>query len=656
MRYLWLFCLSASLWGQTLDLSRFQNGSTSLAGLWKFHAGDDPRWANPNFDDSSWKLVKVPSSLDKQGYPNFSGYGWYRRELRMNAAIAAQDLQLIIGSGFGAYEVYANGNRIGRLGSFPPEERLYYLGRSMSFVVPKIRRSGQNRLVLAFRFWVPVRFAPPNMGGLNSSPIEIGTASVIENMLAAEKRRQMLSWLPAALVNGIMMILAVILLAIYSFDRRPEYLLLGLRFAANAFVLVVIWLVFDTFLLTIGQAGIIASLLECFATFFAVYGIWSLLEVPVGRWAKMFLFAYIAFGLSGAWAFQRGAASTLTLGSIASAIDICLSFTIVIFILRRSPNIPEQTRWLAASFVPYYLITALRNTPVVVPALARLINPEFMQLLLSTVSVVTAVAFGYFLLRRFGAARAEQERLHTELETARQVQLLMLPSQSVTIPNLRVETVYLPAQEVGGDFFQIAQTRDGSLLIVIGDVSGKGLKAALTVSLIVGLWQEVIDGSEHSPRHVLSWLNEQLLRRVHEGFVTCLCVRLSTDGSLTVANAGHLAPFVNGQELVTDNGLPLGISAEAEYNETQHVLAPEDTLTLISDGVVEARDKTRKLFGFERLQQALSQHLEADAIARSAQQFGQEDDITVISISRQPAAVKPLPQAAPMSVSSPISS
>src|SRR3954449_790113 len=118
-------------------------------------------------------------------------------------------------------------------------------------------------------------------------------------------------------------------------------------------------------------------------------------------------------------------------------------------------------------------------------------------------------------------------------------------------------------------------------------------------------------------------------------FVTCLCLRLSTDGSLVIANAGHLAPYINGQELAITNGLPLGITAEIEYSETRHVLAADNTLVLVTDGVVEARDPKRNLFGFERLQQVLSERLGADALARRAQQFGQEDDITVISIVRQ---------------------
>src|SRR5947209_19481786 len=91
MRYLWLFCLSASLWGQAFDLSHFQDGSTSLAGPWKFHPGDDPRWADPTFDDSGWKLVQVPLSLNQQGYPNFSGYGWYRITLQRSAQDSPSD-------------------------------------------------------------------------------------------------------------------------------------------------------------------------------------------------------------------------------------------------------------------------------------------------------------------------------------------------------------------------------------------------------------------------------------------------------------------------------------------------------------------------------------------------------------------------------------
>jgi serine phosphatase RsbU (regulator of sigma subunit) len=165
----------------------------------------------------------------------------------------------------------------------------------------------------------------------------------------------------------------------------------------------------------------------------------------------------------------------------------------------------------------------------------------------------------------------------------------------------------------------------------------------------VGLWKE-ITANVSLPAEILLRLNRQLEGSVKGGFVTCLCTRLASDGRLTMANAGHLAPYLNGMELKTNHGLPLGITLQSDYEESNHVLSPDGMLVFVSDGVVEARDKRRSLFGFERLQQTLSEHLKADAIARCAQQFGQEDDITVITISRQAVAAEPAMQSQTASI------
>src|SRR5918911_5719681 len=94
---LFLFLLTAvSLCAQSVDVSHLGPGTMSLAGQWRFHPGDNPRWADPNFDDSDWKLVKVPLSLDQQGYPNFSGYGWYRLTLHRDPHTTAPDLRLAV--------------------------------------------------------------------------------------------------------------------------------------------------------------------------------------------------------------------------------------------------------------------------------------------------------------------------------------------------------------------------------------------------------------------------------------------------------------------------------------------------------------------------------------------------------------------------------
>jgi serine phosphatase RsbU (regulator of sigma subunit) len=135
---------------------------------------------------------------------------------------------------------------------------------------------------------------------------------------------------------------------------------------------------------------------------------------------------------------------------------------------------------------------------------------------------------------------------------------------------------------------------------------------------------------------MLTRLNECLAGRTDGGFVTCVCALITPDGLLTLANAGHLSPYRNGVEVACEPGLPLGIVRNADYGEVSLQLGAGDTLTFISDGVVEARSAQGELFGFERTLQISG--LSARRIAEAAAQFGQEDDITVLSIS-YPAAV-----------------
>jgi serine phosphatase RsbU (regulator of sigma subunit) len=123
------------------------------------------------------------------------------------------------------------------------------------------------------------------------------------------------------------------------------------------------------------------------------------------------------------------------------------------------------------------------------------------------------------------------------------------------------------------------------------------------------------------------------------GFATCLCAELTTAGALSVANAGHLAPYRNGKEMEIDSGFPLGIAQEAAFTESSFELAGGDRLTLLSDGVVEARDKTGDLFGFDRVAAISTQS--AEIIAKTAQTFGQEDDITVLTLTFAPAELSP---------------
>ncbi len=137
------------------------------------------------------------------------------------------------------------------------------------------------------------------------------------------------------------------------------------------------------------------------------------------------------------------------------------------------------------------------------------------------------------------------------------------------------------------------------MLVIIGDVSGKGMPAAMTVSLLVGTVRTLAHYTQ-SPGEILAAMNHRMLARSNGGFTTCLVLRADPDGKLTIANAGHIAPYLAGKELPLENGLPLGLAAETTYTESTFQLSQGQQLTLLTDGVVEARDKAGALFGFER--------------------------------------------------------
>ena len=231
--------------------------------------------------------------------------------------------------------------------------------------------------------------------------------------------------------------------------------------------------------------------------------------------------------------------------------------------------------------------------------------------------------------------RREKQRMAAELAASRAIQHVLIPEDIPTIPGFTIQSVYKPYGEVGGDFFQVLPVKSdsgaGGVLVIVGDVSGKGMPAAMTVSLLVGTVRTLAHYTQ-SPGEILSAMNQRMMARSHGGFTTCLVLRADPNGTLTIANAGHIAPYLAGKELPLTNGLPLGLSAESTYAESTFQLPANQQLTLLTDGVVEARDKSGALFGFERT--AAISGKSADQIAKAAELFGMDDDITVLTLAR----------------------
>jgi serine phosphatase RsbU (regulator of sigma subunit) len=263
------------------------------------------------------------------------------------------------------------------------------------------------------------------------------------------------------------------------------------------------------------------------------------------------------------------------------------------------------------------------------------LQPRLLEL--RAFGVISAIiALVALLLRDQQRTARERAELAGEMRAARAVQQVIVPEAIPSVPGFNLEGVYKPAGEVGGDFFQIIATPRGGVLAVIGDVSGKGMPAAMAVSLLVGTFRTLAHYTQ-SPSEILAATNQRMIGRSGGGFTTCLVVRADPGGSLAVANAGHLAPYVNGEEIKIENGLPLGLAADTKYTESTITLAPGAQLTLVTDGVVEARNSGGELFGFERTRTISGQS--AESIAQTAQNYGQEDDITVLTLTFAPVAV-----------------
>ena len=238
------------------------------------------------------------------------------------------------------------------------------------------------------------------------------------------------------------------------------------------------------------------------------------------------------------------------------------------------------------------------------------------------VFVIVLIIFVRFLRIQAGLQRREQE-----LAAARSVQELMIPHERLATPGFEVDSVYNPANEVGGDFFHVQPTSDGGLLVIIGDVAGKGLQAAMNVSMLMGAMRRT---TERSPAKILESLNRVLFGS--DSFTTCQAAWFGPDGDVVLANAGHLPPYLNSQEIAIPGGLPLGVLSDVTYDEIRLFLHPGDRILLLSDGVVEARHKSGELFGFDRVHNLSNQT--AFYIADAAKAFGQEDDITVVTVRR----------------------
>jgi PAS domain S-box-containing protein len=243
----------------------------------------------------------------------------------------------------------------------------------------------------------------------------------------------------------------------------------------------------------------------------------------------------------------------------------------------------------------------------------------------------------------------ERERIEQELRIARLIQQTLLPKTLPKLSGYDIAAYYQPAREVGGDFYDTFELEDGRLGLVVGDVTDKGIPAALVMATTRTMLR-VSAQRLFPPGEVLKRANEELVADIPPNmFITCLYAILDPEsGRLIYANAGHDPPYLrhhgSGVEELRARGMPLGLMPGMEYEEKKITLNRGESVLFYSDGLVEAHDPHHEMFGFPRLQRLVGTHrsgesslidfLLSELINFTGGDWEQEDDITLVTLER----------------------
>ncbi len=639
---------------------------------WRVGVTANPSAADPGFDDSKWAVKRTGGSLDdlddldrSSGTGSGKGSGpppaghrrpfvWFRMHIKLapgHGPIAllillpvSQNTTFSIGATGPGVDVFANGREIqpeGPHGDAPG--RYQEISRLYDLDVP----SGQTDFVLVARtIYIPFGLSA-YANFFERGTLRIGNPTDLERELEIWSAHSLFERVPR-LVNAILFtVLSLFLLALYFTQRgHVEYLWLALHELLQA-PIGFIDLAGST--AHIDQVWYVAIILQLVAISAYLYFEFLVAFLALPRRWYIRLLRYTAPVLLGV------GPGMLLLGSNSGP-------ALLVMIVGFLGSMLWMTGWGLFVFVTLIAATIRRNFEaglLLIPLLLTIVGivepiltggmsdwggghpyhspltiqagmiPIHFASIADFVGILTIVLI---IFVRFLRIQHDQERANSELAAARSVQELMIPQEKLETPGYEVDSIYTPATEVGGDFFHIQPTGDGGLLVVIGDVAGHGLQAAMNVSMLMGALRRI---PERSPAKILQSLNRVLVGS--ESLTTCEAMWFGPNGELVLASAGHLPPYLNSQEIVLPGGLPLGAIPENTYEEVSLYLHPGDRLLLLSDGVVEARRPTGELFGFERVHNLSNQS--AFYIADAAKEFGQEDDITVLTVRRLAEAI-----------------
>jgi sigma-B regulation protein RsbU (phosphoserine phosphatase) len=601
--------------------------------VWR--AGDNPAWSATTLDESGWQ----PSAQWKLPFEEPHLWARCHADLRLLRGTAHPAIQISLGGTYqprpdGAYQLFVNGVRIGGAGDM--RTGFVSMNSIRQYPLPAaFLQSGPDTIALRVTFCNPIDSTTPlDIHAGDSEALTWQRASMIQTHNAATP-------LAEAVFLGVV---GLMLLGLFYYDRSRRELLYLSIFCVNSSVMSA-----ETFCSAklmnlpaalhpaIAFAGNIVAPVALVLFFFTL----ARRRVPRLYWVAV-LVVVAQFTLLGFTILLPADASMHMVGHILAVGRYTQLIVIAQFAISVAPFVAFWPyRQISPHMRPLAILCMLYGVANIVwfalEATATLLRLPSLFFTWQGgvgganffVRTCVLVALLGLLFRDQRRVTEERALLAGEMQAAGEIQRMLAPNKIETAQGLHIDVAFHPVREVGGDFHFCRVLRGGRQRVLVGDVSGKGAAAAMAATLLLGA---AAARESDSPAELLAQLNRVLHESHVGGFATCLCADFSDAGDVTLANAGHLHPYCNSTEIDLSSSLPLGIAAAAEYAETRLRLAPGETLTFLSDGVVEARNTAGELFGFERTRQCSNQS--AEEIASAAQEFGQEDDITVLTVAR----------------------
>ncbi len=625
-------------------------GRLELAGAWRYRGGDDPAWADPELDDSSWPLSSTGFERGKLPPGGWPGIGWFRLHLEIGEELWQEPLALGV-TQEGASEIYLDGERIARFGRVAGDARDEEGVRQRQVMWVSLTRP---RHVLAIRH---SNFLVSKLHSYGQEPgVYVSLATPEAEWARFRDGRPTLQQVEQVLFTSVPLVFCILHLLFVAFDRRARenlyFVLVTASFSTTAFFEYQVHLPASlshiSLLATLHRISVTVLGLSCLRFVYALLGgplprrFWGFVAVIGVVWTRVVFTADAWQSAMDVLSFLYIFALTLELLRITS-----------IFIRQR-----QDGTWLLGAGLVTFLVAAiadqLMDLDLVAEPFFGTYNPYLyggLGLLLS-MSIYLALSFARTrrelerqlvqvqelsekTLAQERAAReleierrvlqADHARKTRELEEARQLQLSLLPADLPALDGYDLAAAMRTATEVGGDYYDFDVRGDGALLVAIGDAVGHGARAGTLVAATKSLFQALAGDGE--PVDVLDRMAAAIrgmqLSRIH----MALALALFSSGRLRLAAAGMPPVLVyrktTGEvDEVLVAGLPLGSSGHLPYRQQEVALAAGDTVLLLSDGFPELRDGDREL-GYPRTR-ALFRQACAAASARAVVQHLEE--------------------------------